>query len=270
MLGGAAFAMPVGHRHRCYNRGRGAGTGGPILHPPPTGTGVPKRLCRQFERGQVTGRPQASSIASASGVAPGVELGGGRDIALPPGPGHQHDLAHPAGQAWFAGECQRQVGRRADPPPALSHWRWPCAAPPDRVGGQARRGRWPWRQHNAADPVHPMHVRSGGERAQQRPVRPPPPQATARPVSPTTAQALGRVWARPALPPATVTRRTSSSGLASARNSAMASSVPGSQSMMTGRAVTPTRHPASPARSARRAARRRCRSRSSRSSSRYG
>ena len=58
---------------------------------------------------------------------------------------------------------------------------------------------------------------------------------TGWPLSETMARALASVRSSPTLPPTTLTSRTSSSGEASASHSAMASSVPGSQSMMVGR-----------------------------------
>ena len=173
-------------------------------------------------------------------VHPDVELGGGRPVALAHGAAHEADVPDPGGQR---GRRQEQLGdvrqrpgrdqghglrRRLERRPqererALGPHLGAAARAGRRRRGRSRRGR---RRRSRAG-------RTSGAAA---------PAATGTSVRSSSAsiRSVLRVVSRsPTLPPTVVIPRTSSSGRASARVIASASSWPGSQSSRTGmRAAT--------------------------------
>ena len=76
----------------------------PVCHTPPSGTARPSARQAAMRAGVISAWAVSSSVANTTRrpacqqdcqrlrIAPGVELGGGRDVALGPGAAHQHDL----------------------------------------------------------------------------------------------------------------------------------------------------------------------------------
>ena len=138
-----------------------------------------------------TGRPHCEQDRQRFGVAPGVEFGGGRDVALGPGAAHQHDLLRPVrAKGRFGGQGEGQIGGGADADQRDRFGRLAQDAA-DRVGGKAGGGRAASRQHDAAQAVSPWT----GSRWRTRPAagdrrrRRPGPSEPARAVS---AQRVGQ------------------------------------------------------------------------------
>ena len=180
-------------------------------------------------------------------IHPDVELRGRRPVSLTHGAAHQAHVRDLRRHAPGARQQQgRDVGQRARRDQG------------DGLGRRLQRGaqelqralgpdlRYGLRQVRAVQAGRPVDLGGDLEGSRQRaPRAPPPPARPLRPSSARIRRALRVVWTRRALPPTVVMPRTSSSGRASARVIASASSCPGSQSSRSAgtRPVRPSAQP---------------------------
>jgi hypothetical protein len=134
---------------------------------PATTSGRHEGLRRQVERRHRERRAEPEQHGQRLRVVPGVELGGGGDVALGPGAGHQDDLRDAVGQRRLGREGQRQVRHRPEPDHRDGTRRRGAQLGADGVRRDARRQRRPFGQRDAADAVLAMHRRLGAEFCQQ-------------------------------------------------------------------------------------------------------
>ena len=179
----------------------------------------------------VTGRPQANTTARASGSFQALNSASGVTLPSAQAPVISTISAMRSSRAGSVARTRPRLVAGPTPTRVISpgaatrsRSRMASAAIPGAAGLPSGRVTPP-------TPFCPC-TRGSGMKLPSIGRSAPPTTGTSRPVSETKARALRSVCSSPTLPPTAVTIRTSNSGLASARNSAMALSVPGSQSMM--------------------------------------
>jgi hypothetical protein len=128
--------------------------------------GRDQRLGSEFQRRERHRPPAFEQHRQRFRIGPGIELGGGGDVALGPGAGHQYDLLDPVDERRFGGEREGKVRRRADAD--QRHPRLGTQQGADRVCRNSRgRGRT-FGQRHTGEAVRTMHLRLGAEGAEQR------------------------------------------------------------------------------------------------------
>ena len=197
--------------------------------------GPEERLVGDVEADHRHVDPAREHALRGLGVGPDVELGGRRDVALGDRAAHEDDPLEPVGCLGVAGEQQRDVRQRAGRDQRhrlrrrVSSGREEVDGVLDDRARPSARGRsgpsmpvspWTWRRRRGS--------RTSGRR------RPAATGTSPRPTNSSTRSAFAVVFSRVWLPATVVMPRRSTSGLASASSSAIASSWPGSQSRRIG------------------------------------